>query len=91
MTHPKREEETSLGNLVADAFSVSADCDIMIVGAGSIRIKEMGPMVTLGDVCACFPYDDSLTRFEITGAQLKKYFLILCVKKIVMEKVSAIK
>lgn len=74
LTHPRREEETSLGNLIADAFAASADCDIMLVGAGSIRVKEMGPMVTLGDMCACFPYDDSLTRFEITGAQLRKIF-----------------
>lgn len=74
LTHPLREEETSLGNLIADAFAVSTDSDIMLVGAGSIRIKEMGPMVTLGDMNACFPYDDSLTRFEINGAQLRKIF-----------------
>ncbi len=75
LTHPCREEETSLGNLIADVFAVVADCDIMFVGAGSIRVKEMGPMVTLGDLCACFPYDDSLTRFEVSGKQLRKIFL----------------
>lgn len=74
MTHPQREVETSLGNLVADAFASIAECDIMFVGSGSIRVKEMGPMVTLGDLTACFPYDDSLTRFEINGKQLKKIF-----------------
>jgi 5'-nucleotidase len=31
-------------------------------------------MVTLGDLMACFPYDDSLNRFTITGVQLKKIF-----------------
>jgi len=74
LTHPKREIETSLGNLIADAFAEIAECDVMFVGAGSIRVKELGPMVTLGDLMACFPYDDSLTRFSITGAQLKKIF-----------------
>lgn len=74
LTHPKREEETSLGNLVADAFAFNIDCDIVLVGSGSIRVQEMWPIITLGDMCACFPYDDTLTRFEITGKQLKKIF-----------------
>ena len=74
LTHPKREIETSLGNLIADAFAETAECDVMLVGSGCIRVKEIGPMVTLGDLKACFPYDDSLTRFEITGEQLKKIF-----------------
>jgi len=74
LTHPQREIETSLGNLIADAFAKIAECDIMFVGAGSIRIKELGPMVTLGDLKACFPYDDSLRRFSLTGQQLKKIF-----------------
>ncbi|TES91818.1 MAG: bifunctional metallophosphatase/5'-nucleotidase [Candidatus Cloacimonadota bacterium] len=74
LTHPQREIETSLGNLIADIFAETAECDIMFVGAGSIRVKELGPSVTLGDLKACFPYDDSLSRFTITGSQLKKIF-----------------
>ncbi len=34
----------------------------------------MGPLVTLGDFMACFPYNDSITRFAITGGQLKHIF-----------------
>lgn len=74
LTHPKREIETSLGNMVADMFAQAAECDVMLVGAGSIRVKEMGPMVTLGDVMSCFPYDDTLSQFSIKGSQLKKIF-----------------
>lgn len=74
LTHPVREEETSLGNFIADAFANMAECDVMFVGAGSIRTKELGPKVTLGDLTACFPYDDSLTRFTIDGATLKQIF-----------------
>jgi 5'-nucleotidase len=72
LTHPKREIETTLGNLVADAFADNAQCDVMLVGSGSIRVKEFGPAVTLKDFLACFPYDDSIVRFSITGVQLKK-------------------
>jgi 5'-nucleotidase/UDP-sugar diphosphatase len=74
LTHPKREEETTLGDLIADAFAENAQTDVMLVGSGSIRVKEMGPIVTLKDFLACFPYDDSLIRFEVTGSILKKIF-----------------
>lgn len=74
LIHPKREEETSLGNLVADAFAENAQADVMLVGSGSIRVKELGPLVTLMDLMTCFPYDDSLTRFSISGSKLKKIF-----------------
>lgn len=73
-THPTREEETSLGNLVADALAENALTDVMLVGAGSIRVPELGPVVTLKDFKSCFPYDDTLTRFSIPGSKLKKIF-----------------
>lgn len=74
LSHPAREEETTLGNLIADAFAEMAETDIMLVGSGSIRVKELGPLVTLKDFLACFPYDDALTRFEIPGSDVKKIF-----------------
>jgi len=74
LTHPKREVETSLGNLIADALAENAECDVMLVGSGSIRVKELGPVVTLRDFLACFPYDDVLQRFTISGSQLLKIF-----------------
>lgn len=74
LTHPKREQESALGNLIADAFADHAQTDVMLVGSGSIRVKKLGPLVRLRDFTACFPYDDSLTRYTITGAQLKQIF-----------------
>jgi 5'-nucleotidase len=74
MTHPRREIETSLGNLFADALAEVAECDVMLVGSGSIRSKELGPAVTLKDYRACFPFEDYLSRFVIKGAQLKRVF-----------------
>jgi 5'-nucleotidase/UDP-sugar diphosphatase len=74
LTHPKREIETSLGNLISDAFAEIAECDVMLVGSGSIRVKELGPLITLRDLRTCFPYDETLTRYNINGAQLKRIF-----------------
>jgi 5'-nucleotidase / UDP-sugar diphosphatase len=74
LTHPQREVETDLGNLLADIMAENAETEIMLVGSGSIRVKELGPKVSLGDFKASFPYDDSIRRFSINGAQLKKIF-----------------
>ena len=73
-THPRRDIETSLGNLIADAFAEIAECDVMLVGSGSIRSVALGPLVTLKDLMACFPFDDILTRYVIDGAKLKRIF-----------------
>lgn len=74
LTHPKREIETSLGNLVADIFAENFNADVALVGSGSIRVNSLGPVVALKDLLACFPYDDYLSKHEITGANLKKIF-----------------
>lgn len=74
LTHPRREEETTLGNLIADALADMSDTDIILIGSGSIRAEELGPVVTLGELKPCFPYEDSLTKYSINGAQLKKIF-----------------
>lgn len=74
LTHPEREVETTLGNMVTDALAGSIETDVVLIGSGSVRSKELGPVVTLGNLKACFPYDDSLTRFFINGENLKKIF-----------------
>lgn len=74
LTHPVREKETSLGNLVADALASADQTEVLLVGSGSIRVKELGPLVTLKDFLACFPYDDTISRYLVTGTQLKKIF-----------------
>ena len=74
LSHPSRVIETSLGNLIADAFADVVECDVILVGSGSIRVNEMGPVVTLRDLLTCFPYDDVLTRFTLEGSMLRRCF-----------------
>ncbi len=74
LTHPEREQETTLGNMVTDALAGSIDTDVILIGSGAVRSKELGPVVTLGTLKACFPYDDSLTMFSINGKQLRNIF-----------------
>jgi 5'-nucleotidase/UDP-sugar diphosphatase len=74
LTHPRREIETDLGNLFADILAQRAQVDVAFIGSGSIRKPELGPLVTLGDLRALFPYDDVIYRYAISGAQLRKVF-----------------
>ena len=74
LTHPRREVETTLGNLLADALAEETQSDVVLLGAGSVRVPKLGPVVTLMDFMGCFPYDDTVTRYTVTGATLKKMF-----------------
>jgi 5'-nucleotidase/UDP-sugar diphosphatase len=74
LTHPRREEETALGNLVADIFAERAGADVMFLGSGAIRGTELGPLVTLGDLMKAYPYDGVLLKLTLTGAQLTRIF-----------------
>jgi len=73
-THPTRVQETALGNLLADVLAEAAGVDVMLLGSGSVRSTRLGPIVTLSDFVACFPYADSLTRYTVNGATLRRMF-----------------
>ena len=72
LTHPKRNRETELGNLMADIYRDALGVDIMLIGSGSIRKPTLGPVVRMGDLKEIFPFDNSIWGFLCTGAQLKK-------------------
>ena len=74
LTHEKREIETPLGNLFSDILGEATNSDIILLGSGSIRMKKLGPLVTLKDFLSCFPYDDSLSMFRVKGMKLWKVF-----------------
>ncbi len=72
LTHPSREQETEMGNLYADALAWEASYDIMLMGSGSIRKKEMGPIIEYQDMLENTPYDDCVWLLEVTGAQWRR-------------------
>jgi 5'-nucleotidase / UDP-sugar diphosphatase len=74
LTHPTREIETSLGNLVADVFAERAECDVALVGSGSIRSKAIGPIITIKDLHSCFPFNDSISKHTVNGQQIRTIF-----------------
>ena len=72
LTHPSRYCETELGGLLADIIRDSLHLDIMLLGSGSIRNEELGPIVLLSDLTECFPYDDAIHLLRVSGKQLKQ-------------------
>ena len=77
LTHPSWYQETELGGFLADVLQESLRLDMMLVGSGSIRVTEIGPIVLFSDLIECLPYDDSVIALWATGAQLKKMILYM--------------
>jgi 5'-nucleotidase len=77
LTHPSWYQETELGGFLADILQESLRLDMMLVGSGSIRVSEMGPIILLSNLTECLPYDDSAIALWVTGAQLKKMILFM--------------
>ena len=72
LTHPKREQETEMGNLYADAIQWESSFDIMMMGSGSIRKTELGPVIEYQDMLENTPFDDQIWMLTVTGEQFKR-------------------
>ena len=72
LTHPSRYQETELGGLFADILKDSLRMDVMLLGSGSVRTTELGPIVLLSDLAECYPYSDPIYMCSISGAQLQR-------------------
>ena len=72
LTHPKRNQETSLGDLIADILRDSFGIDLMLMGSGAIRSYALGPVVHYADLVECLPYDDAVYMLKVTGTQRER-------------------
>ena len=77
LTHPDRYRETELGNLIADAMKDSLGVDLFILGSGSLRKKQAGPVLTYGGLKELLPFDDRVYSLQINGAQLRSMLAYL--------------
>ena len=72
LTHPVRNQETALGNLIADILRDSLGIDLALMGSGAIRNYELGPVVHYQDLVECLPYDEAMYMVQVNGAQLER-------------------
>ena len=71
-THPQRNMETELGDVLSECFRDQLDVDLMLLGSGSIRKPTLGPIVTLGNFKEIFPFGDPLCLIRLSGGQLRR-------------------
>ncbi|MEG4630732.1 hypothetical protein QUB56_14120 [Microcoleus sp. AR_TQ3_B6] len=50
LTHPHSEQETDVGNLIADIVAQLDKFDVVLIGSGSIRGTKLGSLVTFSDL-----------------------------------------
>ena len=82
LTHPARNAESELGNLFADLMQQDSSFDIMLFGAGSIRKKTLGPIVTFKDLTEALPFQNAVYMLTVTGSQFRRmcrHYLRQCV------------
>lgn len=68
-----RAQECSMGNLVADAMLdrvKDQGVDVAIANSGGLRASIDAGEVTMGEVLTVLPFQNTLSTFQVTGAQL---------------------
>ncbi len=65
-----RNQETNLGDLVADALRYVAGAQIGMVNGGGVRAKVDVGMITYKNVIDVLPYENKLCLLEATGQQI---------------------
>ncbi len=74
------EEESALGNLLADSLLEAGKekdkADFALINSGGIRNDFSKGKITYGDIFKVLPFDNSLVVTEMTGAELKSLFQI---------------
>ena len=62
--------ETNLGDILTDAVRHALDAQIGLFNGGGFRNGISAGDITYGDVANAQPFDDHLSKFEVTGAQI---------------------
>jgi 5'-nucleotidase len=69
-----RNQETNVGDLIADAFRASTRADVALMNGGSIRADEIisaGPL-TRRDVLSILPFKNKVVKVEVSGKTLRE-------------------
>ena len=71
-THPARDKESDIGKIFSDILKESLGLDIMLLASGSLRLPELGPIITLKDLNNMIPFKDEVFQISVTGKQFKE-------------------
>ena len=65
-----RRAETNLGDILTDAVRDVMHAQIGLFNGGGFRSGISAGTITYGDITNAQPFDDHLSKFEVTGAQI---------------------
>lgn len=65
-----RNNETNLGDLVADAYRDQTGADVGLVNGGGIRATIKAGDITLNDLMSCHPFGNMLCMVKANGQQI---------------------
>lgn len=65
-----RNNETNLGDLVADAYRDATGADVALVNGGGIRATIKAGDITLNNIKSCHPFGNALCMVEANGQQI---------------------
>jgi 5'-nucleotidase len=69
-----RDQESPLGNLMADVLREKAHSDFALVNSGGIRASLDAGAITYEDLYRALPFDNLLNVLQMTGKQIKLLF-----------------
>ena len=78
LEHEDRYRQTSLGNFFSDIFARATGCDLVLLCSGSVRVKSLGPIITMKDMLEAYPYEEAFRGIKVTGRQLKQMIRYMC-------------
>ncbi len=69
----RTDRDSRLGNMLADAFRITANAQMSFVNNGSIRVAELpaGP-VTWGQLYSLQPFENRMLRVKLDGAAIRE-------------------
>lgn len=65
-----RNRESTIGNMVADAYRIIGNADIGVVNGGGIRANLPAGDITYADMLAIHPFGNALCVVEATGSEI---------------------
>jgi 2',3'-cyclic-nucleotide 2'-phosphodiesterase (5'-nucleotidase family) len=69
--HRAYDEESALGNLVADLMRTVRPADVALTNGGGLRSDLPAGDLTYGHVFTAFPFDNRFATIKMTGAELR--------------------
>ena len=78
LEHEDRFRQTTLGNFFSDIYAEATACDLVLLTSGSVRVRKLGPIITLKDMMEASPYDGNFYSLKVSGRQLKDMIKYIC-------------